>query len=85
MNLAEGGVAEVFVGVILAPARERDLAGVPAQVAAPLGEDRCERLAVERHEDGGVLVARRVHGRRLFGCQEVLLHAPIIRMWLERS
>ena len=43
LGLAQGGVAQVLVGLVLAPARKRDLARVAAQVGAPLGEYRGER------------------------------------------
>ena len=84
LGLAQRGRAQVLAGMILAPAGERDLTGVPAEVGAPLGEDGGERIPVERHEHGSVLVPGRVHGGGLLGCQKVLAHAPIIRTWPAR-
>jgi hypothetical protein len=56
LGLADRGRGEVRVGLVVAAAREGDLAGVAPQVGAPLGEDqpRLPRPAVERQQDGGV-------------------------------
>ena len=56
--------------MVLASARERDLARVATEVGATFGEDGCERVAVERHQDGRVLRARRVQLRRLLGREQ---------------
>ena len=59
LGLAQGGVAQVLVRVVLAPAGERDLARVTAQVGAPLGEHgRLSGSPSERHQHGRVLGAR---------------------------
>ena len=79
VGLAQRGHAQVLVGLVLAPARERDLARVAAEIITTFGQDGGQRIAVERHQHGGVLVAGRVHGRGLFRGEEVLPHAPIIR------
>jgi hypothetical protein len=53
MGLAQRGGCEVGVGVVLASAGKRDLAGVPSQVRPPLGEDQAGiiRPAIERQQD----------------------------------
>ena len=70
LGLAQRGLAQVLVRLVLAPAGERDLAGVPAQVRAALGEhgDQVVALEVERHQHGRVGgAAGRVEPRRLLG------------------
>ena len=77
MGLAQGRLAQILLGVVLAAARKRDLAGVPAQIGAPLGEDGAQ-VGVERHQHCGVLGAGGVQRRGLLGRQEQLPHALII-------
>lgn len=52
LRLTQRGGREVGVGLVPASAGERDLAGVTAQVGAPLGEDEAGlvRPAVERQQ-----------------------------------
>jgi hypothetical protein len=72
LGLAQGRQAQVGLVVVLAAARERDLARVPAQVLAALGEDRVEGAVgdVERDEDRGVDAAVDVEARDLRGVEE---------------
>ncbi len=58
--------------MVLAPTRERDLAGVAAQIEAALGEDEARPIgvAVQREQHRGVGPARRVHRLRLLGTQQ---------------
>jgi hypothetical protein len=46
LGLAQRGGGEVDVDVVLAPAGKRDLAGVPPQVRAPLGEDQARLVGI---------------------------------------
>ena len=48
VGLTQRGQAQILVGLVLAPAGERDLTRVPAQVGAALGEHRGEPDRVER-------------------------------------
>jgi hypothetical protein len=72
LGLAQGGQPQVGLVVVLAPAGERDLARVAAQVLAPAGEDRVQLAAgdVERHEHGGVDAAVDVQRGGLPGVEE---------------
>src|SRR5690606_17172252 len=72
LGLAQGGDAQVGLVVVLAPAGERDLAGVAAQVVAPAREDRVQAPvgAVQRHEHGRVDAAVDVQGGRLGGVEQ---------------
>lgn len=65
-GLAERALDEGFAGVGAA-ARERDLAAVPTEVAATLGEDQAGTVgpAVEGDEDGGAVAAVGVEALRL--------------------
>jgi hypothetical protein len=67
LGLAEGGPGQVRVVGVLAPAGERDLAGMAAKVGSALGEDQAWLLgpAVEREEDGGVGIAADLDRPRL--------------------
>jgi hypothetical protein len=51
VSLAQRGRREVGIGLVLAAAREGDLAGVAPQVGAPLGEDEA-RLVVRPAVEG---------------------------------
>jgi hypothetical protein len=59
LGLADGGRREVGVVLVAPPAGEGDLAGVAAQVGAPLGEDQAGLVGppVERQQDGRVDLA----------------------------
>ena len=56
LRLAQRGGAEVGLALVVASARERDLARVPAQIVVALGEHRVQPAALEiqRHQHGGV-------------------------------
>ena len=68
VRLAQRGVDQLLA-VVAPAARERDLAGVAAQVVAAAGEDGVQAAVVleDRHEHGGVAAAVHVHGQRLLG------------------
>ena len=72
LGLAQRGQPQVGLVVVLAPAGERDLAGVAAQVVAAAGEDGVQLAAgdVERDEHGGVDAAVDVERRGLPGVEE---------------
>jgi hypothetical protein len=72
LGLAQGGPDQVGVGRVPPPARERDLAGMAAEVGSALGEDQPGALgpAIEGEEDGGVGVAANLDRSRLLGRQK---------------
>jgi hypothetical protein len=74
LRLAQRGGGEVGVALVLAAAREGDLAGVAAQVGTALGEDQPRLLgpAEEGQEDGGVGAAAGLDRQRLLGGQQAL-------------
>ncbi len=76
LRLAQRGEAQVAVGRVLAPTRERDLARVAAQVVAAPGQDRVDGVVAveeERHEDGRVRAAEDVE---VLGPDRVEQHRP---------
>ena len=72
LGLAQGGCDEIAIGVIVAAARERDLAGVAAQIIAAAGEHGVELvvLQVERHEHGRIGSAADLERDRLLRCEQ---------------
>ena len=64
---------QVGVGLVVAPARERDLAGVPAKVVAALGQDADQLTVivdVQGDEDGGIGPAADVERDRVLGAEQ---------------
>jgi hypothetical protein len=74
LGLAQRRRRQVGVARVLAAAGEGDLAGVPPQVGAALGEDQPRLVgpAVEGKEDRRVGAAPRLDRRRLLGGQQPL-------------
>ena len=72
VRLAQGGEAQILVGLVLAPAGKGDLSRVAAKVVAALGEDGGQAVVAleERDEHRGVGLARRVHPGRLLGGEQ---------------
>ena len=73
MRLAQRALDQGLAGIGTA-AGEGDLAGVAAEVAAPLGEDQSRPLgpAEERDEDGGAVAAVSMEALGLAGVEEGL-------------
>ena len=71
LGLAQRGLEERLVAVAPA-AGEGDLAGVPAQVRASLGEDQAGVVgpAVHRHQDRGLGAAVRLESLGLHGVEK---------------
>ena len=75
LRLAQRGRLQLLVGVVAAAARERDLAGVAAQVLPALREDRVQLVVahVERDEHGRLRLASETRRSRLSGSRREAL------------
>jgi hypothetical protein len=83
LGLAQRGGDQIGVVGVAAAARERDLAGVAAEVCAALGEDQPRAVgpAVERQQDGGVGLAADLDRPRLLGREQELGQVAQMITW----